>query len=390
MLRIVSGVVLALSLAGCAAFPSHGPTPGSIRESGTEVGADGRGYAVITVTEPIAARLSQASFEDFYGSFTDRRPSPDIRLGVGDSVSITIFEAAPGGLFTPATTAGARPGNFVEIPQQQIDRRGTVSVPFAGEVPAAGRTQADVQRDIEARLRNRAIEPQAVISIREQRAFQVSVLGEVNTAGKFTLNPAGERLLDVIARAGGPRYPNYETVVTLQRGGRRARALLSRLVTDPRNNVYSQPGDILYLSRQQRRVSVLGASGQNGQFYFDSETITLADALGKAGGLLDERADPAAVYLYRRVPRAQLREFGYDAGALPGDLVPTIYIFNLRDPGGFFLTSRVAMEDRDILFVANAPTVDFVKFLNVLRLTVNTGLDTVDTSRSVQLLSTNR
>jgi hypothetical protein len=39
-----------------------------------------------------------------------RRPPPrEIRLGIGDVVSITIFEAAAGGLFIPSD-AGARPG----------------------------------------------------------------------------------------------------------------------------------------------------------------------------------------------------------------------------------------------------------------------------------------
>ena len=58
-------------------------------------------------------------------------------MGVGDILNISIFEAAPGGLFTPGTASGARPGNFVDLPPQAVDQKGSIYVPYAGEVPAA-------------------------------------------------------------------------------------------------------------------------------------------------------------------------------------------------------------------------------------------------------------
>ena len=41
--------------------------------------------------------------------FGDHRPPPEIKFGIGDVVSVTIFEAAAGGLFIPAE-ASVRPG----------------------------------------------------------------------------------------------------------------------------------------------------------------------------------------------------------------------------------------------------------------------------------------
>jgi polysaccharide export outer membrane protein len=74
---------------------------------------------------------------------------------------MSIFEAAPGGLFTPGTSAGARPGNFVDLPPQAVDQKGSIYVPYAGEISSAARTIPDIQQAVVARLRNRAIEPQA-------------------------------------------------------------------------------------------------------------------------------------------------------------------------------------------------------------------------------------
>src|SRR5262249_40351194 len=148
-------------------------------------------------------------------------------------LDISIFEAAPGGLFTPAQAAGARPGNFVTLPSQAVDQKGNIAVPYAGEIPAAARTLPEIQDAIVARLRNRAIEPQVVGALNTQHSAVVSVLGDVNTAGVISVNSVGERILSLIARAGGPKFEAIESWVTLQRDGKRVKVLLARIVHDP-------------------------------------------------------------------------------------------------------------------------------------------------------------
>ena len=76
-----------------------------------------------------------------------RRPPRRITLGIGDVVSVTIFEAEAGGLFLPSE-AGARPGNFVTLPDQIVDSDGNITVPYAGTIRAAGRTPLEVQQAI--------------------------------------------------------------------------------------------------------------------------------------------------------------------------------------------------------------------------------------------------
>jgi hypothetical protein len=80
------------------------------------------------------------------------RPPPRITLGIGDVVSVTIFEAEPGGLFIPGE-AGARPGNFVTLPDQVVDSNGNITVPYAGTIRALGRTPSEVQEAINEALR---------------------------------------------------------------------------------------------------------------------------------------------------------------------------------------------------------------------------------------------
>ena len=80
------------------------------------------------------------------------RPPPRITLGIGDVVSVTIFEAEPGGLFIPSDP-GARPGNFVTLPNQVVDTNGNITVPYAGTIRAVGRTPPEVQEAINEALR---------------------------------------------------------------------------------------------------------------------------------------------------------------------------------------------------------------------------------------------
>ena len=134
-------------------------------------------YALIKLTPYVVDVLAQNT-PRLSVLFTDRRAAQTIRFGIGDIVGVTIFEAAAGGLFIPAE-AGVRPGNFVQIPNQAVDSRGNISVPYTSGVRAAGRTAVEVQEAIVNALKSRAIEPQVVVSLVEQRTSLVSVLGEV-------------------------------------------------------------------------------------------------------------------------------------------------------------------------------------------------------------------
>jgi polysaccharide biosynthesis/export protein len=55
------------------------------------------------------------------------------------------------------------PGDFVALPNLPIDTRGNIFGPYTGKIPAAGKTLAQVDQEIVDRIKNRAIEAQAVV-----------------------------------------------------------------------------------------------------------------------------------------------------------------------------------------------------------------------------------
>ncbi len=173
------------------------------------------------------------------------------------------FRSAAGGLFIPAE-ASVRPGNFVTLPNQPVDSNGNISVPYAGIIRAKGRTPTEVQRAIVSAIKDRAIEPQVVVSLVEQRTSMISVLGEVNGPARFPAPAEGERVLDAITRAGGPKSQGFDTWVMLERRGRREIVPFGALVYEPSNNVYVHPYDTIYLYREPQTFVAFGALGAAG------------------------------------------------------------------------------------------------------------------------------
>ena len=244
---------------------------------------------------------------------------------------------------------------------------GAITIPFADRIAVAGKSPVEVQRIIEQRLAEKAIEPQALVFITKSITNSVTVSGEVVGGARVPLSVNGDHLLDVIALAGGAKAPVYDTFVRLSREGITATIPMEKLVSDSTENIYAWPGDVLTLVSIPQTFSVFGATGTNMQVNFGAQKLTLAEALAKAGGLIDLRADPAGVFLFRFEPPTV-------AGALkvsplpigPGGSSPVVYRLDLSDANSYFFAQRFPVEDKDVIYVANAKLNELQKFFTLL------------------------
>jgi polysaccharide export outer membrane protein len=210
----------------------------------------------------------------------------------------------------------------------------------------------------------------------------VTVIGYTITgSNKFKLSDSGDRILDLISKAGGTRFPGHEVFVTLQRQNRRATVHFTRLINDPSENIYAVPGDTIYVYREPRKYVALGAlgfsaqeSGVTAQYAFEQERLSLNEALAKAGGLQDSRANPAQVFLYRMEHREALENIGTDLSAFAPDqkVIPTVYRANFRDPSSFFAAQKFQMRHQDVIYAANSDATEVVKFLGFARAVTST------------------
>ncbi len=360
------GLLLAASLAACGPFLSEsGPGREAVVMQASATASKpspSLPYVLVPVNAGTLPDLSVPPPEPSFRIPAVEHGRPGT-IGVGDDLGVTIFESGPGGLFI--TDHPENPsGNSVTLPSQQVDASGSIAIPFGGAIPVVGRTPSEVEREIVRRLSGRALDPQVVVTILNRRAGTINVVGDVAGAARFSLDPGGETLLGGIARAGGPRYPDYETTVTLQRDGATQKARLSEVVARPDQNLPLAPGDTVYLSHEADFFLALGATGQatslgplDRRIAFGGATISLADALARAGGLEDDRANARACFVYRLNRKH------------PGQIsasVPSIYLLDLRDPAGYFYASKFVMYPEDVIFVSNAPMTDLAKFLSLV------------------------
>ena len=253
------------------------------------------------------------------------------------------------------------------MPLQQVARDGTITIPYAGTIPAAGRTAAEVQSAIEARLAKKAIEPQVLVVDKGGPAHTVAVTGAVVHGALVPLSPGGDRLLQVIAEAGGARAPVHELFVRLSRGDVTATLPLDSLVAQPAQNIYAWPGDVLTLIRRPQTFSVFGAANGNAQIPFRAATLTLSQALGKAHGLRQDIANARGVFLFRYENDGVVRALGEPlAASAEGGASPVVYRFNMKDPKDFFLARRFPVHDEDVIFVVDADIMPVYRWFRVL------------------------
>jgi len=359
---------MSAGLAGCADLPSSGPDALAVMDPDA-LNSVSRPYEVIDIDPSTIDLLSRRPRTSFAARFGDHRPSVEPVIGVGDMITVTIWEASSGGLFSsPAAleriSAGA---NSATIPEQVVGRDGAITVPYAGRVKVAGRTTRAVQEVVQHALEGKAIQPQVLVTDNKPISSTVTIGGEgVGASQRLPLSVKGDRLLDVIAEAGGVRMAVNDIVVVLQRNGVTERVPLQRVTSDSHENIFMRPGDVVTLVRDPQTYFMYGATISNGEIPFGTDQLTLAQALVKVGGLADYRSDAHGIFVFRLEQPSIFREMRPNSTVVArGGRIPVVYHLDLSNPNSLFLEQRFQIASHDLLYISNAPTVQFQKAADI-------------------------
>jgi polysaccharide export outer membrane protein len=370
ILAMIAGSVI--GLAGCSAVPTSGPSRAKVNDAGASNNL--QGIQIVEVTDAVArdlfAERSNTDFSKTLGDDTLFRQ----QLGVGDAVDISIWEAPPATLFgdglagggVTSGAGGSGGARVTTLPVQVVNGSGQVSVPFIGTVKAAGRTPTQLQDDIVERLKNLAHKPQVLVRLDKNDTSYVTVVGDVTNSTRMELSARGERLLDALATAGGARDPIDKVTLQVTRGNTVASLPLQVVIRNPRENIPLHAGDVVTALFQPYSFTVLGATGKNDEINFEAQGITLAQALARSGGLQDSRSDAQGVFVFRLERANALNWPNQPIRTTADGKVPVIYRINLRDPNSFFVAQSFMMDNRDVLYVSNAPVTEIQKVLNLV------------------------
>ncbi|MDH0615225.1 polysaccharide export protein [Agrobacterium sp. GD03871] len=291
------------------------------------------------------------------------------RLRRGDVIDITVLDTGEDGLFSPTQSKTLNLGRFT------VDQSGSVNIPFVGKQRVVDSTPEGLQSQVVAGLKGSAVNPQAVVTVVDKPTSAVMLSGAVKNPGKITLTARQERVLDALNQAGGPTVAAGAATVTVVRGSQRASAPLDRVMREDRQNIRLSPDDQIMIDGDAASYTALGAFKSAGEFQFEAGKLTLAQAVGRAGGLLDDRADARNVYVFRneivQVPAATVSGAKGPA-ATATTMRPVIYHVNMRDASSIALMQLFQMQKGDVLYASNAPLVDSAKLLTVFQKSVPT------------------
>ena len=359
--------ISAFLLSGCNSIPTSGFGRADADPKSTQPNL--RGIQIIDVTDGVARQLfDQRAARQFSDAFPGA-PSRGQLIGNGDGLEISIWEAPPATLFSPGTidVRGATSSTrATTLPDQMVNSEGFISVPFAGKIKAAGESLQAVEAEIVKRLTGKANQPEVFVRLTKNVSSNVTVVGEVTTSTRMPLTPGGERLLDALAAAGGVRQSVNKMTIQLTRGDSVFAMPLDSIIRDPKQNVTLARGDVVTAMFQPLSFTALGATGKNEEINFEAQGISLAQALARTGGLRDERSDPQGVFIFRFEPGNALTWPKQPVMTTADGRVAVIYRIDLRDPASFFVAQTFQMNNKDLLYVSNAPVAELQKVLNVV------------------------
>ncbi|MDO9712565.1 polysaccharide biosynthesis/export family protein [Paracraurococcus lichenis] len=336
----------------------------------------GAPYGLVEIDGRVLAARDLAGGRGFRAAFGDRGRPPAPTVGVGDAVSVIIWQSSTTGLLSaapgPSSTGQSQGQGFpaqISLPEQVVAADGGITVPFAGRVRAAGRTTLQIQQSIERALANRLVEPQVLVTVPRILSATASVTGDGIAGSRVPLSARGERLLNVIAAAGGAKTPAYETLILVTRDGVTASMTIDSILAEPDENIHVWPDDVITVMRSPKTFSAFGATTNNNQLPFNASNLNLAEAIARAGGLLDARADPKGVFLFRfEDPQVAAAVDAPVKVKDPKAPVPVLYHLDLQQAGGYFLAQKFPMRDGDMIYVAGAAANSLQKFFTVVSL----------------------
>lgn len=366
-IRRLLGVLLAGSLSACALVPGNqsysvvDQSEVSIPvQKGEAISAEKVKVKPITaelivdmyrVARPARAVGSTASNDPARRSQVD--PAAQIlnyKLGPGDIISIIVWDhpelTTPAGTFRTAEQAGT-----------VVAEDGTIFYPYVGVIRVEGKTTREV-RDILANKLAKYIEKvQIDVRMAMFRSKRVYVVGEVSKPGTQDITDIPMTVLEAVNRAGGFTSEADYSRVLLTRRGTTYRVDIQAMYEDgaTEQNALLEPGDIVNVSdRSFNKIFVLGEVVKPGSMLMNKKRSTLAEALGDAGYISQDRASPRWIYVMR------------------GDSdTPELFHLDGRSPDAMLLADRFPLHPRDIVYVDASDLIRWSRVINNILPTSN-------------------
>lgn len=253
------------------------------------------------------------------------------RIGPGDVLQVTVWDhpelTIPAGSFRDPADSG-----------QQVADDGRMYYPYVGIVMAAGMTVSELRVVLTEKLSTYIQNPQLDVRVVAYRSKKVYVVGEVNNPGVLPVDDVPLMIADAINLSGGLTENAHKGGVNVSRDGVAHEIDLRALYdfADASQNLMLKHGDIVNVpDRSQQKVFVLGEVRNPMSVEIINGRLSLVAAIGEAGGMNQNSANPSATYVIR----------GRDKDN------PQIFHLDAQYATGLLLGERFELQAQDVIFV---------------------------------------
>ena len=351
---LVPALLASMALAACSMAPgTHMGSPEDVSQALQEDGAPAGALKSITpelvrsYANPDRERVQQR-LSHLFGK------AEAYRVGPGDILNIVVWNhpelaLTPAGSASTAVVTGVNElGNGYNVGPD-----GTIQFPFTGLVHVAGLNEFEIRERLVKRLAAYINSPEITVRVQAYRSGRVYVDGAVNNPGVMPVTDIAMTLPEALNRAGGMTQEADRSSVSLTRNGQTTHIdlpLLTRSQIDP-SNILLKNGDLLRVgSREDSKVYLLGDVYFPTAHVMHDGNVTLAQALGEAGGINPQAGNPRQVYVIRRGEHGEPELFHLDASR----------------PAAYVLAADFPLKPRDIVFVDPAPIVRWNRVISNL------------------------
>jgi polysaccharide export outer membrane protein len=250
----------------------------------------------IAALEPFGYDLFEQSRRAF-ASDNDVPVPTDYVIGPGDSITIQLFGGQNAEYFLP------------------VNRDGTINFPEIGPVTVSGMTFGQLRDLVNQRVAEQLIGVRASVTLGELRSIRISLLGDVERPGSYTVSGLAT-ITNALYAGSGVKPIGSLRNIALRRGGTTVATLdLYDLLLrgDTSGDVRLQAGDAIFVPPVGPRVTVDGEVRRPAIYEVDDED-TVAELITLAGGL-NAAANRTAAKLERIVPNRGRTVQDIDLGA---------------------------------------------------------------------------
>jgi polysaccharide biosynthesis/export protein len=337
-------LLVAVSFLASCGLPRVGPNKREIYAG--SVMQEGDAF-VISVNDRVTRATAVVPALGFSEQFQSAGLVGSDTIQPGDVLGLTIWENVDDGLLAAETT------NSTILEEVQVDGSGSIFVPYAGRIQAAGNSPEAIRRLITDKLQDQTPDPQVEVRRLAGDGSSVSLVGAVGAQGVYPIERPTRTLSAMLARAGGIAIEPEIAQITVLRGGHQGKIWFQDLYKNPRYDIALRGGDRILVEEDTRAFTALGATGTQARVPFETQTLSAVEAIAQVGGLVPTAADPTGVFIFRNEPADIANQVLGRTDLIGAQRM--VYVLDLTRPNGVFMARDFVVRDQDTLYVTEAP-----------------------------------